>query len=123
MRARTVDANGVRSESAVRVGIARVHQSVCIGVGQRRGIVGGRRTQDQIRPLVGRAGDGHGSDLVADDVQRTLEVLGVRRLVLDVLAGLRVVEAQAYGVQPLPLQAQPGERWLYCYPDEVFAEY
>jgi hypothetical protein len=24
---------------------------------------------------------------------------------------------------PVIASAQPGERWLYCYPDEVFAEY
>lgn len=24
---------------------------------------------------------------------------------------------------PVIASAQPGERWVYCYPDEVFAEY
>lgn len=24
---------------------------------------------------------------------------------------------------PVVASAEPGERWLYCYPDEVFAEY
>jgi hypothetical protein len=24
---------------------------------------------------------------------------------------------------PVIASAEPGERWLYCYPDEVFAEY
>ena len=24
---------------------------------------------------------------------------------------------------PVIISAQPGERWLWCYPDEVFAEY
>ena len=24
---------------------------------------------------------------------------------------------------PVIISAQPGERWLYCYPDEAFAEY
>ena len=24
---------------------------------------------------------------------------------------------------PVVASAQPGERWLYCYPDEAFAEY
>ena len=24
---------------------------------------------------------------------------------------------------PVIASAQPGERWLYCYPDELFAEY
>jgi hypothetical protein len=24
---------------------------------------------------------------------------------------------------PVIASAQPGERWLYCYPDEVLAEY
>ncbi|MGB8340399.1 MAG: UBP-type zinc finger domain-containing protein [Chthoniobacterales bacterium] len=30
--------------------------------------------------------------------------------------------ARAAG-HPLIASAQPGERWLYCYPDEAFAEY
>jgi Zn-finger in ubiquitin-hydrolases and other protein len=24
---------------------------------------------------------------------------------------------------PVIISAEPGERWLYCYPDDVFAEY
>ncbi len=30
--------------------------------------------------------------------------------------------ARAVG-HPVIASAQPGERWLYCYPDEAFAEY
>ena len=30
--------------------------------------------------------------------------------------------AQASG-HPVIASAEPGERWLYCYPDEAFAEY
>ena len=30
--------------------------------------------------------------------------------------------ARATG-HPVIASAQPGERWLYCYPDEAFAEY
>jgi Zn-finger in ubiquitin-hydrolases and other protein len=30
--------------------------------------------------------------------------------------------ARAAG-HPVIASAQPGERWLYCYPDEAFAEY
>lgn len=30
--------------------------------------------------------------------------------------------AQASG-HPVIASAEPGERWLYCYPDEMFAEY
>lgn len=30
--------------------------------------------------------------------------------------------ARASG-HPVIASAQPGERWLYCYPDEAFAEY
>ena len=30
--------------------------------------------------------------------------------------------AQATG-HPVIASAEPGERWLYCYPDDVFAEY
>jgi hypothetical protein len=30
--------------------------------------------------------------------------------------------ARASG-HPVVASAQPGERWLYCYPDGVFAEY
>lgn len=30
--------------------------------------------------------------------------------------------AQATG-HPVIASAEPGERWLYCYPDEAFAEY
>ena len=30
--------------------------------------------------------------------------------------------AQATG-HPVIASAEPGERWLYCYPDEVFARY
>ena len=35
------------------------------------------------------------------------QVVGVGRLVLDVVAGVRVLEAQPDGVQPLPLEADP----------------
>src|SRR4051794_29545845 len=44
------------------------------------------------------------SDGIPQLVQGLLEVVGVVRLVLDVLAALRMLEAQAYGVQPLPCQ-------------------
>src|SRR6478735_9815207 len=48
---------------------------------------------------------------IPDHLEGAGEVLGVGRLVLDVVAGVRVLEAQAYGVQPLPLQPDPaGER-------------
>jgi uncharacterized UBP type Zn finger protein len=30
--------------------------------------------------------------------------------------------AQATG-HPVIASAEPGERWLYCYPDDIFAEY
>ena len=30
--------------------------------------------------------------------------------------------AQASG-HPVIASAEPGERWLYCYPDEIFTEY
>src|SRR3954469_10006419 len=48
---------------------------------------------------------------IADHFERVREVLRIRGLVLDVLPRVGVLEAEAYGVQPLPLEADPpGER-------------
>ena len=33
------------------------------------------------------------------------------------------VEIGARTAHPLIASAEPGERWLYCYPDDAFAEY
>src|SRR5689334_533721 len=48
-----------------------------------------------------------GSVAITHLLERRLEVGWVRRLVRDVLARLRVLEAEAYGVQPLALETEP----------------
>ena len=45
------------------------------------------------------------------------------RVILDVVLVLLLVPALALGGLILFVQSEPGERWLYCYPDDAFAEY
>jgi len=53
---------------------------------------------------------------------RTCQTCGVTRCCDDSPNRHATKHAHASGL-PVILSAEPGERWLYCYPDDAFAEY
>jgi hypothetical protein len=53
---------------------------------------------------------------------RTCQTCGVT-LCCDSSPNRHASKHAASSKHPVIASAEPGERWLYCYPDEVFAEY
>jgi hypothetical protein len=53
---------------------------------------------------------------------RTCQTCGVT-LCCDSSPGRHASRHAAQSGHPVVASAEPGERWLYCFPDEVFAEY
>jgi 3-deoxy-D-manno-octulosonate 8-phosphate phosphatase KdsC-like HAD superfamily phosphatase len=53
---------------------------------------------------------------------RTCQTCGVT-LCCDTSPNRHATKHAHQSGHPVIASAQPGERWLYCYPDEAFAEY